>query len=713
VDSIHHEFASLSDWVSTSSGFVDSNHIGNTDLTVPDVVAFACYYYDHNAHDADTTGTVIDSITTDSSRYVYVYSPTGGAESINNQRHEGGWDDNKARIEVSDARSIDARSVDCVIEGLQISFVSAADRSGINFFSSQSATTAKVKNNIVKSFRDSGNGSGCIFGEYNAHGTLYAINNICLDAPSGYKCGAIASNGLYLTLHSYNNTIYQSAGDGVAQYGGTVTAENCVSFNNDGTDYSGTITVTYSASDDTISGTGNIDWNNGATDWAANFTDYANGDFSLKNYTTSGIAVIEQGTDLRSEGIWRDIRGEERDESTPDIGAFERTLKSIQSGDDYQITYLPDGSLLITQLGTVATGNELEWDDTFAASGTINFISSISAALSSSDSALLVSRQLISAINSVFSTSDITLSTAQIIEFISAISVVLATTDIAADIQRDLQSAINSGFSTTNINFNVVRDLASTLSSIFSTSDITLESLISLLSNISIVSNSSDINLRIARLLISVISSNFNTSDALIKIERILQSTITAISQTSEADLLVLREFLTSISSVISTSDITLDITGFIDFISSITSTFNSSDIAVNVLRNVSSNINSASVTSNITLGFLRSLVSAISTTFETSDIQLQRLYDLTAAISVATTTSDINLALENLVDFVSSISVAFATENCDLVVLRLLDSLIASAVTTADIHLIFVILGTVFGANMIEVTDEYNVIET
>ena len=41
----------------------------------------------------------------------------------------------------------------------------------------------------------------------------------------------------------------------------------------------------------------------------------------------------------------------------------------IQPGaaDGYQITQLPDGSLLITQVESMASGDVLEWDDEFAA----------------------------------------------------------------------------------------------------------------------------------------------------------------------------------------------------------------------------------------------------------------------------------------------------------------------------------------------------------
>ena len=41
----------------------------------------------------------------------------------------------------------------------------------------------------------------------------------------------------------------------------------------------------------------------------------------------------------------------------------------IQPGDDFQITYLPDGSLLVTQFEALAANDVIEWDDEFATGG--------------------------------------------------------------------------------------------------------------------------------------------------------------------------------------------------------------------------------------------------------------------------------------------------------------------------------------------------------
>jgi hypothetical protein len=103
---------------------------------------------------------------------------------------------------------------------------------------------------------------------------------------------------------------------------GSYSLQNLAIFNNNddfGGSQIGGATIDYCASDDG-DGTNAIDWDSEATDWAANFTDYSNGDFSVKDTSAD---IYQAGTDLSSsDGIWRDIAGNERS-ATPCIGAFE------------------------------------------------------------------------------------------------------------------------------------------------------------------------------------------------------------------------------------------------------------------------------------------------------------------------------------------------------------------------------------------------------
>ena len=101
---------------------------------------------------------------------------------------------------------------------------------------------------------------------------------------------------------------------------GNFYAYNCIVFNNSD-DFKGTITIDHCASDD-LDGTNPVDISPGATeadDWEACFTDYANGDFSLKSDSVCvGAGVDDPGSGLYSD----DILGNTRT-SPWDIGAFE------------------------------------------------------------------------------------------------------------------------------------------------------------------------------------------------------------------------------------------------------------------------------------------------------------------------------------------------------------------------------------------------------
>lgn len=145
------------------------------------------------------------------------------------------------------------------------------------------------------------------------------------------NCGISSSNNeASSTVTISNCTIYDND-TGIKRLAHTVTAKNCAVFNNDD-DYNGTMTVTYSASDDTQAGTGNVDWASGATDWAANFVDYANFDFHLK----STAPLINAGTDLFGSGVTTDIDGDTLSVRN-DIGADEYVVPG-----DYYIYLFKD-----------------------------------------------------------------------------------------------------------------------------------------------------------------------------------------------------------------------------------------------------------------------------------------------------------------------------------------------------------------------------------
>ncbi len=267
------------------------------------------------AHAADTTGVNITGFTTDVDCYVKVCS-TGS------YRHSGKWNDNLYQLKKSGNgegyNNFWLTNNYTVLEGLQIY------RDGY-----QGLGVAVIGDNcivdgcIIRGVYDGNSSWGALVAiDYGENGSVTVRNSLLYDGNSGYgTCAAIhapsdgSTNG---TVVVENCTICHCAGQGIAHNAGSMTVRNTVIFDT-ADDISGTVTLTYCAGDDADfgSGTGNIQWADGATDWAANFTDYANGDFSVKD---TDADIYHAGTDLDLD---YDIAGNAWHATTPSIGAFE------------------------------------------------------------------------------------------------------------------------------------------------------------------------------------------------------------------------------------------------------------------------------------------------------------------------------------------------------------------------------------------------------
>jgi len=309
VKSTGGDYASLNAW---QAGWGSNTGTHNGDLVSADAIETAeCYSF------PDTATVIITGWLTSATQYIKVYTP------LSERSATGIFDNTKYYLNITVGANatyaIDHRVNYACFEGIQIQVTNGVYTNDVALLV-QSITAGGSDIYVDKCiFQATGfSGSGTCQGIQNsdADGTLTVRNSICY----GFQNGANAMSSLWCGAGTMNvyNCVSTKSYRGSRQTGGTMTITNSALFNNSSVDYTGTITATYCASDDTKTGTGNIDWNLGATDWAANFTDYANDDYSLKSTAPD---LIDAGTDLSGSGVTDDIIGTTR--STHDIGAFE------------------------------------------------------------------------------------------------------------------------------------------------------------------------------------------------------------------------------------------------------------------------------------------------------------------------------------------------------------------------------------------------------
>ena len=270
----------------------------------------------HCRGSADTTSVTFSGWTTSATYYITIIGDDFPADGI--------YDGTKYVLHNNDTDGYALIINDDYIriKNLQFAVTTSGtnQRIGINIASPiAAANDIKISNCIVKGFcTGTGVGYGIRINDDDAIVTIY--NTIIQDFVSGAdnNFGGILFS-VANTVDMYNCTVTNCRW-AIERAGGNVTVKNCAVFNNY-SDFSGTITVDYCASDDG-DGTNAQDFTAEATDWNKVFEDYANGDFSLKNYTTSPCCV-GVGTDNPGSGLYSDdITGAART-STWDIGAFE------------------------------------------------------------------------------------------------------------------------------------------------------------------------------------------------------------------------------------------------------------------------------------------------------------------------------------------------------------------------------------------------------
>ena len=304
------------------AGFTDSSHINDTDLTNANVIAHACCYYDHlnPTTNPDDNVVIIDFGTTGADNYLKTYTPVGGAESINSQRHEGKYDNTKYRLVTSSGYSeaFENQEDYCRIEGLQLL---NTNETGFRVVRIDGGGEVQCNSNIV--FCAGGADKLVDFDYVDANLVLKIWDNILYDGTYAmyYDYGA---SGLYFDI--YNNTVCDcTEGIHIIGSSGNVSLyiKNNIVFNTDDDYNISGFTIydyNYNMGEDAAF-TGDDNYVQTSQAGTAIFDDYNADDFHIQ----SGSDATDAGDDLSSDSnlpIWRDIDGNERGASW-DIGADE------------------------------------------------------------------------------------------------------------------------------------------------------------------------------------------------------------------------------------------------------------------------------------------------------------------------------------------------------------------------------------------------------
>jgi len=310
VNSIHHEYASLN---AAEAGYTDANHVNNTDLTTADVLVNLACYYDHDDDTADGTAVTLDGATTDSTRYVRIYTPQGGTESINDQRHEGKWTASRYALDVT-ATVLDLGDDYAEVVGLQIRCTSASTyRKGI-YLRTSAPDNVTIDRNLVV-----GNGVGGASEGIVLDGSGHTVSNNVIYGWNGYGCQGYYDDGNCLFA---NNTLYANGVYGLLLDSSGSKVVNTIAYGHGTKDFYGGEPAgsDYNFSeDDTAPGANSI---HGASDSKTpDFVDTGSGTEDFHLQSTSDAIGTGVGPSSDSDVPTLDIDGDTRSGATTDIGA--------------------------------------------------------------------------------------------------------------------------------------------------------------------------------------------------------------------------------------------------------------------------------------------------------------------------------------------------------------------------------------------------------
>jgi len=332
VTSIAHAFSSLSAAVNTSTGAGGASYMNTTNMYTSNYQLNIPCYYDTSA---DTTAVSVSGYTTALPNYIKIYTPNNTSTEVNqSQRHQGKWDEERYRIEVSNSNGITVVTTpDVVVDGIQVKITYTSTLSGFALrFSSATASSHYVaSNNILWGLVQ---GSPLYYIGISANnlsqpkGSTFAITNNVIYGFSGSTNGWATELGFTNTkFFVYANTIYDTY-RGLYRNNGTNTvyAKNNI-VQNSTVCFDGTFDASSSnniANDTTAPGA------NSKNSTAVSFIDAANDDYHL---APSDTAAKGSGTNLGQDtylNFQDDIDAQQRT-GIWDIGADQFFDGSIQT----------------------------------------------------------------------------------------------------------------------------------------------------------------------------------------------------------------------------------------------------------------------------------------------------------------------------------------------------------------------------------------------
>jgi hypothetical protein len=272
-----------------------------------------------NGGGADTTVVVYDGGTTSATCYIAVTQDDFPATGIYNAA--------KYVLAPTDAIGLTISDQYFRVSGLQAAVTVTANNGGTGIYiGGIAAGGSDIRlDRLIVTGTCAGTGTGYGIRWNDADATVTLTNSIVYGFISGGDTGFRGISSDNCAAAGIFNCTSSGNYRGISHDAGTGTITNCAVFNNtDDFGETGTPTITYCASDDNPAGTGNVDLNENASgEWAACFTNYAAGDFSVKDASSplynTGVAdpggASQPDTDIIATarpqvGSW-------------DIGAFE------------------------------------------------------------------------------------------------------------------------------------------------------------------------------------------------------------------------------------------------------------------------------------------------------------------------------------------------------------------------------------------------------